>query len=194
MMRNLVLLILAVVLAITAVTVGLPLFAIGCENLLVKWEIQNPYVDEGFSDWNAILLSDCGVMMIPSEWTCREQEDIFYLYDETGDLWAAGAAIGGAGDRFGSMKQLLESLEDTRILEIETEAIVPFSMMDGSSAVRIVVRGSGVEITRDCMRLFISTEREFLWILINDIAGDDGQYDLTEAMVYSYAFGRRDIK
>ena len=170
---------------ITGIFVFLSVSAgIGLEFLRVKWDIDNPHVDNYFEEWKMVSIDGLDDFRIPEEWTLKqESENVYCIYDESGQVWARGAFY--SKDNY---IQVLEHLLSLQITEISFEDFISIYMMEGSDTGQITVHSDDITKSYQESRFFITVESGFAWILENDISIDEQQCDIVEAMQYSYAF------
>ena len=89
---------LGVIVTLFLLYIGLIAFAIGGEHLLVKWDIDNPYVDRRFSGWEEVNIDNIGTFSIPENWTVTKDDTVYTILDETGEVWAYGGIFGSDAD------------------------------------------------------------------------------------------------
>lgn len=166
-----------------------PLTVIGFEKMLVKRNIDNPYVNGNFSEWQTISLEEIKDFRIPKGWKISEDDGLYLLVDELGQTWAYGTLYGSDEDRYVNYKEFIGDLIKQQPTEIVFEAIPQFIMMDGSDIDKIeAVFDEKVSESFFCIQFFVDSQTEFVWIIFMDLSSDANQYDIAEAIVYSYAF------
>ena len=65
---------------------------------------------------------------------------------------------------------------------------MPIYMMNGSDVGTIIVQSDDTTQSYQEIRFFVTMEKSFIWILEHDISIDEQQFDITEAILYSYSF------
>lgn len=157
---------------------------IGMEYLSVKWDIDNPHVDNHFREWNKVSIEELGDFSIPEKWILRqESENTYRIYDASGQVWASGAFY--TKDNY---VERLEQLLSMPITEISLDDFIPIYMMNGSDTCQITVHSDETTKSYQEIRFFLTAETGFIWVLANDISIDIQQRDIAEAIQYSYAF------
>lgn len=184
---------LVVSIVLVAVLTGVLIFfsamaAIGLEYLFVKWDIDNPHVDNHFSEWEPVSIEGCSDFLIPNEWSVIENGEIYSILDSSNQVWAYGTFFGTEHDRFQSYKDFVEKISSTQPIKTELEPFPPCPMMDGSGIVRLTVHYESTSTVYYCIQLFIDVPSEFVLFVPSDLDADMDQYDIAEALVYSYAF------
>ena len=172
----------------------LPFLAIGYENLLVKWDAHNPHIDSGYLGWKSVTVSNIGNLMIPESWSLHESNGFCYICEENGELWAVGTSFGHKNSKFKTYKTFAEMAYEDSFTDATVGPFAPFLLMDGSTAVQMVARGSGGDKIYYCIKLFISTEEEYVFLLEKNLSTEAKQFDIAEALVYSYAFAVEQLK
>ena len=164
------------------VCLAIPAAAILGEPLFVKWKIDNPYVNDNYSGWNEVYIEGFDTFLIPQNWSLQETDDVFLIIDDIGDIWAYGTSdIAGYED-------LLATIYNVSSVEIEIDPFSQFLMMNGSDVDLLQVQEDISESRHFSMQMFESAQKQIVWILVPDIIQDETQYDIAEAIVYSFAF------
>ena len=169
---------------IICVAFSIPVMAILGEPLLIRWEIDNPYVNKNFSEWNFAKVEGFDSFPIPPNWSVEENDNIYMLTDDSGEVWAYGSS------EIRNYKDLLEKFYNISSVEIEIDSFNQFLSMEGSDIDLLRVCDGISERRFFSMQLFENPEKQIIWILVPDIMQDDNQYDIAEAIVYSFAFKR----
>ena len=167
----------------------MPVIAVLGESLLVQLDIQNPHVGNHFLGWSQVQVDDVRPFLIPKGWTLEEDSGVYKIVDESGEVWAYGAVLGSDETHFHNYKELVAMVYSDPFVEIELQSFERFVMMNGSDVDLLRVRGNLSDIELFCIQLFENAQEELVWILMPDLSLDEEQYDIAEALVYSYAFG-----
>ena len=165
-----------------------PFAAIGFEWFFVKLDIDNPYVDSHFSGWKTAYIPELGALYIPAEWTLQDRDNVYCIEDESGQLWAFGAIFGSEQDPFFSYEDLIFEMSSAKITTLQIEPFPTFSMMDGSDIDKIIAQNESSANVYYCLQLLKDAETEFAWFISSDLSENEDQYNIAEAIVYSYAF------
>ena len=165
---------------------SIPIFAIAGERWLVKWGAKNPYIDSAYAGWKTVQISDIGTIMIPVSWSINESNGISYISNENGEIWATGTIFGHENAKFHSYKSFAEKIYQKSFADAFVQPYTPFYLMDGSTVAKIV--DDCDKTLCYCVKLFITMEQEYVLLIETDITNDARQYDIVEAIVYSYAF------
>lgn len=162
--------------------------AIGMEYLFAKWEIDNPYVDSGYPGWQYVYIEECGGFLIPEGWSIVEADGVYSVLDSSGEVWAYGADVGTESNRFRSYKELVSEISPIQPTSLAFEYSFPFVMMEGSEMNRLTINSETESEEYYCIHLFMSTDSQFVLLLSEDLTVDETQFNIAEALVYSYAF------
>ena len=170
---------------VTAILVFLFVVAtIEWEYLSVKWDIDNPYVDNNFKEWKKVSIEGLDDFKIPKGWTLsQESENLYCIYDGSGQVWARGTFT--SSDHY---IQPLEQVLSMPITKVSGEDFIPIYMMNGSDTGIITVYSDGKAVSYQKIEFFVTVETDFTWILMHDISVDEQQCDIAEAIQYSYAY------
>ena len=172
--------------------VGAPiaaLLSIAYEDVFVKWEIDNPYVDANYSGWKTVSVDGVGRLTIPESWEMYEENGICYIMNESKEIWAIGATYGTGDDRFVDETELvsyaLSSLTDQMpvfsdqwICEMRGSYIAPIYFEDGDdirSFAFLELWGDGIS--------------SFSLVIFADMEENHSQFDISEAILYSFVYG-----
>lgn len=165
-----------------------PFAAIGFEWFFVKLDIDNPYVDSHFSGWKTAYIPELGALYIPAEWTLLDRDNVYCIEDESGQLWAFGAIFGSEQDPFSNYEALLSAMSNEHLTSLSVEPFPGPGMMDGSVMYKTIVYDESLSTTYYCLDLLIDAETKFVWFISSDLSENEDQYNIAEAIVYSYAF------
>ena len=169
----------------------IPAVAIWGESMLVRFEIQNSYVNGGFRGWNRVRIEDVGAFLIPKGWSLEVDDDIYWIIDDSGEAWAFGAIFGTDGAPFANYKDLITAVQGIPCSKIEIDPFSGFLMMNGSDIDVLRLHGDTSDSSAFCIQMFVDTQKELVWMLLPDLSIDKSEFDIAEAIVYSFAF---DIK
>ena len=165
-----------------------PLGAIGLEGLSVKIQINNPYVDNNFRDWHSVFITETKNVYIPNGWVLKEDNKLYTILDENGEIWGYGALFGSKDERFENYTTLIKEVSLANPEKLSIDPFVQFKMMDGSDIDEIIIQEESGTKNIYCIQLLIDAEVTFTWFLTEDISASETQYDIAEAFVYSFAF------
>lgn len=185
-----VLIIVAVILQLLALVLSLPFLAIGCEGTFTKLRIHNSYVNKHYRNWECVSIQGFDGFRIPEHWSVAEDDGLYTIYDAAGTPWAYGAAFGTERDCFVDYKELISKAYSLDISKLEIDPFTQFAMMDGSDIDLVIVQEPNNIKNIYCIQMLESAQTTFVWFLTTDISADPEQYDIAEAIVYSYAFGK----
>lgn len=113
------------------------ILGIGLESVLIKLNIDNPYVDCDYCGWKNVSINNDVNFCIPEDWLLHEGS-VCYLYDSSGQIWAYGTLFDEGKSEFSSYKAFLESITSTQFTKISFESFTPIHMMDGSDVDKII--------------------------------------------------------
>ena len=170
------------------VYISLPAVAILGEYLLVKCDINNPYVNSGFRGWNRVQIEDSGSFLIPNGWSLEENSGIYQIIDDSDETWAFGAIMGSDESYFADYKELITATYNISCQEMEIDPFSRFSMMNGSDIDLLLLSGDMPVNQLFCIQMLVDEKKEITWIVTTDLALDESQYEIAEALVYSFAF------
>ena len=172
---------------IVLVFLSLPAIAVLGESLFVRFEINNPYVNNGFRGWTQVQVDNFESFLIPDRWFLEEEYGIYKITDDSGKVWAFGAVVGTDDSQFKNYKDLITKIYDVSSVELK---LVPYTqvLMEGSNIYLLQIHGDIPDDEFYCIQLFESPQKELVWILMPDLSLDETQYNIAEAMVFSFAF------
>ena len=179
----------ALVLTIAVIILALPAIVILGEAWFIQFDIRNPHVGKGFRHWNQVQVEDCKPFSIPEGWTIEEEAGLYMILDESGEVWAYGAILGLDGPHFQNEKKLLETIYNTPIVDTEFLSLEQTLVMKGSYVYMTQVNGEESDYTTSCIRLDENSRKRLVWIVTPDLSVDEAQFDIAEAIVYSFEFG-----
>ena len=79
---------------------AVPATAILGESLFVRWDIDNPYVNHNFDEWNCAYVEGFHAFLIPKEWALQKNDNVYWITNDLGEVWAFGTAFGTEEDCF----------------------------------------------------------------------------------------------
>jgi hypothetical protein len=167
---------------------SLPAIAIWGESLLVKCDINNPYVNNRFCGWNRIQIEDFGSFLIPNGWSLEETSGIYWIINDSGEAWAFGAVMGSDVSHFANYKELIAAAYDMPYQKLEIDPFSHFSLMNGSDIDLLRIYGDMPADKLFCIQMLVDAQKEVAWMVMTDLSLDEAQYEIAEAIVYSYAF------
>lgn len=189
MSRRIIIISIIFVCIIVLTYLSIPAIAVLGESLLVRFEIRNPYVNSGFCGWSCANVEDFGSFLIPNEWSLEEESGIYKIIDDSNKVWAVGAVVGTEASHFDDYEDLVSAIYKLPSVKITTDPYTEFLMMNGSDVDLLHVQGDVFEDDVFCIQLFENSQKELVWIMRADITLDEEQYNIAEAIVYSFAFG-----
>ena len=71
---------------------------------------------------------------------------------------------------------------------MEIDPFSRFSMMNGSDIDLLLLSGDMPVNQLFCIQMMVDEKKEITWIVPTDLALDESQYEIAEAIVYSFAF------
>ncbi len=160
--------------------------AIAFEGTFIKWDIDNPYIDNHYKGWKEVTAASNYTFKIPENWTLEEDDGVYKIVDAAGDIWGYGAtyekyvelfdlvsaAVGNQPEnisRYGQLKvSMRRSYLDKMVLSYEDRTEV-YSYMSLSEAF-----GEGIR-----------------FVIFADVSSNAEQYNIAEAIVYSFVFQDR---
>lgn len=176
-----------ILLLVLLICIALPMFAIGGEFLLVKTNIQNPYVNSGFRNWKQVSIENEIYLFIPQQWTLEKERSGYVIVDENGHIWANGNFVDIRGDQSVKFDDILYQALRDQVQDVKDLSLTS-SLMDGSYLSKIAVYGSKRTVECYVASLFLDVYSDFYWVVECDPAVDEIQHDILEAITYSYAF------
>ena len=179
---------LALIIIILLIFIAVPVFAILGESMIVRWNIDNHYVNGNFDGWHQIHIEGYDSFSIPQGWSLQEADGIYLIKDNRNIVWAYGAALGSENAVFSGYKDFLTTVCDMPSADIERDPFNRFSMMDGSDIDLLQIKNTEEEYVFYCIQMFKTIQEELVWLVVPDISVDEDQYDIAEAIVYSFAF------
>ena len=160
----------------------------GFEYKRTQWNIDNPYVDSDFSDWQNVTLCGGNTMRIPEGWLLSGNEDgTFYIADDKGKNWAVGTVFGTETDAFKTFSEFAVNFVKAEEDNISLEYYDGFIEMNRSALYKLVAQPSADTDPYYYIRLR-GSERIYGLLLFSDISKEKDDYDITEAMIYSFAY------
>lgn len=172
--------------------VGAPiaaLLSIAYEDVFVKWEIDNPYVDANYSGWKTVSVDGIGRLAIPEKWEMYEEDGIYYIVNESEEIWAIGVTYGTGNDRF---------VDETELVSYALSSL-PNQKPFFSNQWICEMRGSYIDSIYfedgDDVRYFAFLElwgdgiSSFSLVIFADMEENHSQFDISEAILYSFVYG-----
>lgn len=181
----------AIILQILLCAFSIPFIAISCEGFFMKFKLDNPHIDSHYKGWQNVSLEGLNSFCIPEGWHVQNDSGLYTIVDDSGDPWAYGAFYGTENDRFDNYSELLTTVFSYDDIKITFDPFTRFAMMDGSDIDLLVIQGGTVERNVFCLQMMESVQTEFVWFLTADIASSSDQYDIAEAIIYSYAYEKK---
>ena len=124
----------------------------------------------------------------------QKNDNVYWITNDLGEVWAFGTAFGTEEDCFDNYEDLIATVQNVKTVEIEIDPFNRFTMMDGSDIDLIHVQEGTSTSTYFCIQLLEDAQKEIVWMVRPDITLDETQYDIAEAIIYSFAFEVRERK
>lgn len=182
-----------VIIAVSVTSLFLCVFAVGvfsflCEDIVTKWQIDNPYVNNRFSECQQILLPTQRSFCIPKDWSLLEENGVYRIYDQNNTLWAIGTSYGTENDRFVDYEELLATFVPLQSISIVTEPYAEVDFMKGANLNKLFAHGIAGTQTYYYICLMDTSGTYDMFVLFSDIEEDKLSFDIAEAIMYSYAW------
>lgn len=164
------------------------LLSIGMEDVFVKWEIRNPYVNEGFSGWQEVEAEGFGTFLVPGEFEVSECDGTYWIRDAYGGPWAVGVVFGTETDPFADDESFFSEVLSLPVSEVRTdpEWLVEMRM---SGVCRMEVWHSDGVREYQCIELWGTGVSLLQILLFDDVMKDTDRFDIAEAMVWAHEYG-----
>ena len=183
--------------AVAAVSVLLVLFtplgaflAIGGESFLTKAHIDNQYVDADYPQWHKVQVDDLKPLYIPAGWELEESADFLLIKDASGSVWAYGGRYGEGTGQFHDTSSLISAFHDDICV---TDYAVDYSWgtiaMEESSLLRASVCAENSNQKFYKLYLHEEDNRSICFIITADLEQRATDFDIAEAILYSFAYG-----
>ena len=162
-----------------AVSMGLPLLMLAHEDEVLRAQLDNPYVDADFPEWEQYNIEGIGSFLLPGEWNISEESESYQIVDNEDNVIAAAALWNS--DKNDDSISFLENLSYVNIEDVHFERSYH---MDGSCF--------GVICINDGMReqelYFLSLEKYMgdVFVVIFQPENDAVTDELLEAILFSY--------
>ena len=168
-----------------------PLVILLTDGLEHKWrkrDIDNPYVDSDFSDWKDVALYGEDTMKIPEGWMLSDNGDgKYYITDDEGEIWAVGTVFGTDADTFTTYSEFAADFVKAEKGNISLEYYEGYIEMKRSVLYNLVAHPTADTDPHYYIRLR-GPERTYGLLLFSDISKVKDDYDIAEAMIYSFAY------
>lgn len=160
----------------------------GHEDVIVKWEIDNTYVDSNFKNWIRIEIYDNISFCIPNEWGIHKTSGIYSITDENGQLWASGALFRTEDDWFNSVRDFVSISTSLPISSMEIDPYSSIHAMKGADIDKLCIYADSTYIEFFLVQLTDASGAEFLLLLECNIESSNHDFDIAEAIMYSFAW------
>jgi len=187
-MKKALYIIMIVVLFLFLLGVLMPFAVIVFENIFVMFDIDNPYVSHFYAGWQPFSVEGFSSFYLPAEWSVQNDDALYTIIDDSGAIWAYGFTGGTDNDRFDSYKDFIQEVYSIDSADVSVDPFIPFVMMDGSDIDKLIVQEGTTTNEYYCIQMLQDTQTELYWVLTKDISSNAAQYDIAEAIVYSFAF------
>lgn len=165
--------------------------SIGCEHIFVKWEIDNPYVDKNFSGWEEVHIDGISSFSIPAGWTMEYSDGVYSIIDSSGEFWAIGALFGGDNEYFDRYSDFFAACIYPEPFELTTDWWGECVSMRASNIDKITVTGTAGSQSHYCIQLMEASAPTLALFLFSDISQNEDDFDIAEAIMYSFAWYNR---
>lgn len=160
---------------------------IALEDKFIKWDIDNPYVDSHYEGWKEVTAASNFTFQIPENWTLLEEEDGAYkIVDAAGNIWGYGAAC----DKFAEISDLVGAALGNQPENIsryeQLEVSMPRSYLE-----KMVLSYEDRTEVYSYMSLSEDFGEGIDFVIFADVSSNAEQYNIAEAMLYSFAFQDR---
>lgn len=185
-----ILLILMFVVCITfaIITVISPLIMLANEDVFLKQQLKNPYIDSDFEGWNWIEVENFGDCLFPSQWRVKEEYSILYITDMDGNQIAAGTVLDAPDSSYQSREAFLSKILCFEVTSVEEEYNTAFVGIDMSHLGTATTIGES-ENTYLFFRLKKYESPELFFVFLNDRCKcTEDILDIAQAMAYAYRF------
>lgn len=168
-----------------------PFWSIGFEDILRKWDIDNPYVNSNFSGWNDFSVSDQIAFKIPPNWSVKCNDKVYTVINDCGEIWAWAAMYDTATSPYKTYKDFVATFAQ---VQFESVVITPYSdfiAMKGGDINKLDIHGAHADESFYYIVLTRANGPRFVLFLQENIADSIDDYNIAEAIVYSFAYVMR---
>lgn len=158
--------------------------AVGSGGLVAKWELDNPYVNARFRDWKPVAIHGEVSVRIPEDWTFQEEDGTYTILDADGTVWAYGFC----SERDGARDALVESLYGFTPDAYTSEAYPCSGYMELGEMEKVWISGENACASYDALILRNGLQDSVYLIPTARLEENPEQYDIAEAILYSYAW------
>lgn len=158
------------------------------ENVLVKWDIDNPHVDARFRDWKTVDVENFTRLKIPEQWQLTGEDGVIRIVSGQ-DIWAQGCVLDG--QRFDTRADFVSWMTGCETASLTYEPLPGLTYMEGSEIGKFRMESDTPQTFY--YQLFedrVSSEEvpDLFLVLNENLANSEEQYDIAEAMVYAFAY------
>ena len=161
---------------------------IGLEDTFTKWEINNPHINNNLSEWEEVYISTDISFRIPPNWSATCENGIYSVTDATGTVWAIGTLFGTDADYFDDYSDFLMASICSEQFDLSIDICTEYVAMKGADIDKITIDHFEGSESYYIINLDTASAPSFLLVLFADISQSADAFDVTEAIMYSFAY------
>lgn len=159
------------------------------EDVFVKWDIDNPYVNDQYAGWEEFHIDGVGTMMLPEEWTVKEENGIRSVFDASGNLWATGTVYGTEEACFDSYQEFVATFSSIGSGTTVLDPYPQFAAMKGADIDIFTISDiEGKKESYYVIQLRNIAGGSFALFLFANLNDSPIDFEIAEAIAYSFAY------
>jgi len=165
----------------------IPFALLANEDKILKRELNNQYINEGYQNWKSVSYSDFR-FCIPSEWEITADENHSKITNQNGDLVCYMAVVGQANYDYRYEMDFYEKLLDSNATSIESPTPdLCYTRVGGNYLSTKTVHPE--ELTFYSLMLQGTQMRSVYMVFPSETVSNEQELtEIAEAIMYSYAF------
>lgn len=164
----------------------------------LSYQMENPYIDSDYVDWEHRELSEFGSLMLPDEWSVAEDHLVFRVSFEDGTPVASGKWVKKQASHQDAYLEFLSECSGTESADFKQECVqdyfyyIPESGEAASTSGLYQYAASGAADKEPlyCLEIWTKDDSGVLVFVFSDdyVKEEDDLVSICEAIVFSYYY------
>lgn len=145
-----------------------PFFLFALEDDILKNELDNAYINDGYPDWHEVNIDPIGSLLLPGSWSISQNENTYFIRENNDAVIAHAAIFGTPNSAFDSYKSFLYTIIGELPDSVEFTSCSDFTSINLSNFGILTARLDSQEIEMYYLLLYSGAEHRMLMVFLED--------------------------